>query len=110
MAVAISQRKGEVKWLIFYSRSIRSTASLRNSARQVREEQTRAAAVLVKDPDVVPVMLTIDQAREKTGLSYDFLRKLCLQGKIVSIRAGSKYLINQDALITYLNTGTVCGA
>lgn len=85
----------------------RQLAELRQA---VREEQVRTAAVPIKDPDAVPVMLTIDQAREKTGLSYDFLRKLCLQGKIVSIRAGSKYLINQDALITYLNTGTVCGA
>ena len=75
----------------------------------VKEEQTRIAAQQVKDPDTVPVMLTLDQAREKTGLSYDFLRKLCLQGKIVFIKAGSKYLINQDALITYLNTGMVCG-
>lgn len=86
----------------------RQLAELRQAVRE-EQAQARAAAGPVKDPDAVPVMLTIDQAREKTGLSYDFLRKLCLQGKIVSIRAGSKYLINQDALITYLNTGTVCG-
>ena len=84
----------------------RQLAELRQT---VKEEQTKPAAQPAKDPDMVPVMLTLDQAREKTGLSYDFLRKLCLQGKIVFIKAGSKYLINQDALITYLNTGMVCG-
>ena len=84
----------------------RQLAELRQT---VKEEQTKPAAQPAKDPDMVPVMLTLGQAREKTGLSYDFLRKLCLQGKIVFIKAGSKYLINQDALITYLNTGMVCG-
>lgn len=80
----------------------RQLAELRQA---VKEEQTRLEAQPVKDPDSVPVMLTLDQAREKTGLSYDFLRKLCLQGKIVFIKAGSKYLINQERLVSYLNDG-----
>ena len=54
--------------------------------------------------DMVPEMLTIEQTRARIpGLSYDYLRKLCLQHKIVHVRAGSKYLINFGRLVEYLN-------
>ena len=52
-----------------------------------------------------PIMMTLNQAAEATGLSYDHLRKLCLQKKIVFVRAGSKYLINADRLLEYLDKG-----
>lgn len=52
-----------------------------------------------------PIMMTLNQAAEATGLSYDHLRKLCLQKKIVFVRAGSKYLINADRLREYLDKG-----
>lgn len=52
-----------------------------------------------------PVMMTLNQAAEATGLSYDYLRKLCLQQKIVFVRAGSKYLINAERLREYLDKG-----
>ena len=51
----------------------------------------------------VPVMLTLKEASKKFNLSYDFLRKLCLQNKIIYVRAGCKYFLNQDKLISYLN-------
>ena len=51
----------------------------------------------------VPTMIGIKEASERTGLSYDFLRKLCLQGKIVHVRAGSRFLINLEKLVLYLN-------
>lgn len=55
--------------------------------------------------DMIPEMTTIEQTREKIpGLSYDYLRKLCLQHKIVHVRAGSKYLINFGRLVEYLNS------
>lgn len=54
--------------------------------------------------DPIPEMLTIEQTRARIpGLSYDYLRKLCLQHKIVHVRAGSKYLINFGRLVDYLN-------
>lgn len=53
-----------------------------------------------------PTMLTIKQAAEKTNLSYDFIRKLCLQKKIVFVRAGNKYLVNMEKLIDFLNGET----
>ena len=53
----------------------------------------------------VPIMLTIKETSEKTGLSYDYIRKLCLQRKIVFIRAGAKYLVNYSKFIDFLNRG-----
>ena len=53
---------------------------------------------------VIPEMIPIKEVCQRTGLSYNYLRTACLQGKIAHIRAGSKYLINFDRLIDYLNT------
>ena len=53
----------------------------------------------------IPKMIGIAEASKKTGLSYDFIRKLCLQDKIVYVRAGVKYLINWDKLVEFLNQG-----
>lgn len=57
----------------------------------------------------IPTMETLRAASAETGLSYDFLRKLCLSGKIVHIRAGCKILINMEKLVEYLNTGQQAG-
>ena len=53
----------------------------------------------------IPKMVTLAEASKKSGLSYDFLRKLCLQNKIVYVRAGVKFLVNWDKLIEFLNQG-----
>ena len=53
----------------------------------------------------VPVMLTIREASRKSGLSYDAIRKLCLQRRIVFIRVGTKYLINWARFMDFLNGG-----
>ena len=53
----------------------------------------------------VPRLVGITEASKQTGLSYDFIRKLCLQDKIVYVRAGVKYLINLDKLLEILNPG-----
>lgn len=53
----------------------------------------------------IPTMVTLAEASKQTGLSYDYLRKLCLMGQITHIRAGKKYLINLEKLVDYLNGG-----
>ncbi len=53
---------------------------------------------------IIPEMVTIKEASQRTGLSYDFLRKACISGKIVHIKAGSKYLINFGRLVEWLET------
>ncbi len=54
----------------------------------------------------IPTMVTLAEASKQTGLSYDYLRKLCLMDQITHIRAGKKYLINLEKLVDYLNGGT----
>lgn len=51
----------------------------------------------------VPEMVTLQVAAERTGLSYDCLRKLCINHKIVHMRAGRKYLVNMGKLIEFMN-------
>ncbi|MDY4115124.1 excisionase family DNA-binding protein [Blautia sp. HCP3S3_D9] len=53
----------------------------------------------------IPTMVSIKEASSRTGLSYDYIRKLCLQKKIVFVKAGSKYLINLEKLVIFLNDG-----
>ena len=57
----------------------------------------------MKTEQSIPVMLPIKEAAELTGLSYHFIRQLCLERKIVFVRAGNKYLINMDRFIDFLN-------
>ena len=58
----------------------------------------------------IPEMLTIRETANRTGVSYDAIRKLCLQNKIVYIRAGKKFLVNFDKFCEYLNAGEKEGA
>lgn len=51
----------------------------------------------------IPRMLGLKEAAEVTGLSYYYLRQLCLSNKAVHVRAGNKYLVNLDKLVEYLN-------
>lgn len=56
-------------------------------------------------PLKAPRMRTIDEVSKLTGLSYTFIRKLCLNGKVVHVKTGRKYLVNLDKFYEYLNTG-----
>lgn len=51
----------------------------------------------------IPQMLTIRECSDRTNISYDAIRKLCIRGKIVHIRAGNKYLVNFGKFVEYLN-------
>ncbi len=51
----------------------------------------------------LPVMKSIKEMVDLTGFSYMHLRNLCLENKIVHVRAGKKYLINYDRFCDYLN-------
>ena len=53
----------------------------------------------------VPKMVSLRTASEKTGLSYECLRQLCINGEIVHMRSGVKYLVNLKKLEEYLDVG-----
>jgi excisionase family DNA binding protein len=53
----------------------------------------------------IPIMLKIHEAATKFNLSYHFTRQLVLQKKVKYVKAGKKYLVNEQSLIDYLNEG-----
>lgn len=57
----------------------------------------------------MPIMMTLKEASAYTGLTYEALRCLCLQKKIVFVRVGKKYLVNRIKLEQYLDTGDAEG-
>lgn len=54
---------------------------------------------------VFRMMKPIKNASEETGLSYHFIRKLCLEGKIKFIKSGNKYYVNMSSLLAYCEGG-----
>ena len=63
-----------------------------------------------KEEEKAVVMLTLDECCEVAkGVSKHTIRKLCLQGKIFSIRSGEgkrgKILVSKDSLIDYFKGG-----
>ncbi len=53
----------------------------------------------------IPTMKSISECSEIVGLAKYHVRRLVLQGKVKYVRSGSKYLVNVDSLIEYLNSG-----
>ena len=60
---------------------------------------------MARQASKVPQMMPIREVAERVGMSYYFIRQLCLQDKIIYVKAGNKYLINFDRFIDYLNGG-----
>ncbi len=52
-----------------------------------------------------PVMLSIKETAQHTGLSAYFIRNLVKVDKVKYVMAGKKTLINLESVIDYLNTG-----
>ena len=71
-------------------------------------QQVEETTPYMEDNEKIPTMVTIQEAADQTGLSYDYIRKMCMQDKIVYVKVGAKRLINLDMLRQYLNRGEVC--
>jgi len=51
-------------------------------------------------------MLTINEAAERApGLSKWRIREMCVSGELPHLKAGKKYLINEQMLVGYLTKG-----
>lgn len=53
----------------------------------------------------IPTMVSIKEASRQTGISYEFIRQLIRERKIIYVRAGVKFLVNMESLVEYLSTG-----
>ena len=51
----------------------------------------------------IPILKTIGDSANATGISKYQVRQLVLNNKIKYIRSGVKYLVNLESLIDYLN-------
>lgn len=83
----------------------RAFDELQAADREIMQLQVAEPEQYTEDGDKIPTMATIQEAADQTGLSYDYIRKLCIQEKIVYIRTGKKRLVNMDKLLGYLNSG-----
>lgn len=79
-----------------------ANTTVRNNFRVIEGDNNRQS-VDNGELQKLPVMKSIKEMVELTGFSYMHLRNLCLENKIVHIRAGKKYLINYDRFCDYLN-------
>ena len=53
----------------------------------------------------IPIMKTVNEVAQITGLSKYQVRKLIFNNKVKFVKSGVKVLINLYSLIDYLNTG-----
>ncbi len=58
-----------------------------------------------RNTNILPEMLSISQAVERTNLSYEYLRFLCYSGKVNHIKCGRKYMIDSGSLAEYIKRG-----
>ena len=54
---------------------------------------------------IAPRMMTVKQLSEQTGISEFHIRRLLKSNRIKYIRTGTKYLVNFDKFVEYLNNG-----
>ena len=54
-----------------------------------------------------PRMETIAKTAKLLGVAEHFVRKKVLDGEIIAIKAGNRYLVNVDKFVEYLNTSRV---
>lgn len=52
--------------------------------------------------NTIPRMLTITEAAKESNMSYNSVRQLCIDGKVKTIKIGTKWMINCESFITYL--------
>lgn len=52
----------------------------------------------------IPTMLSIPDTAKRTGLAKSYIRQLCWDRKISFVKSGSKYLVNFEKFIEFLNT------
>jgi len=51
----------------------------------------------------MPMMASLYDAAEQTGMSYWWLRNKCLDGTLVHVKSGNKIMVNMPLLLDYLN-------
>ena len=58
-----------------------------------------------QDKIQIPTMLTIQETANLFHLSYFFVRRAVVEGKVPYVKTGKKYLINAERFTGWLNNG-----
>ena len=58
----------------------------------------------------IPKMLTIEETAKTFNLPKNFVRQAVLDGRIIHVKAGKKFLINAHKVEEWLNTGDMSPA
>ena len=77
---------------------------MRNLAKQAKRQLSlqKRKEVVTKLPEA-PILLTLNQLSEKTGLSFSTLRKMIVEEKqIPYIKVGNVYRINYELFLKYI--------
>jgi excisionase family DNA binding protein len=53
--------------------------------------------------DYIPTMLTIRECSDRTGISYGTIRRWIASGDVTAVHAGSKYYVNWNKFLAFLN-------
>lgn len=56
-----------------------------------------------------PTMATIENTAKMFGFSNYMIRQKVLSGEIVAVKCGSRYLVNIDKFVEYLNSNRING-
>lgn len=93
----------------------KAAAALYGFQETVKFTEFRAAPIkepintkVVEQPKIdtsIPHMMTIRGIAKETGLAESAVRKMVKEGKIPSIKAGKKYLINYSKVCDLINQG-----
>lgn len=70
----------------------------------IRRERKLEAAAMGENL-TIPIMLTVRETAERFNLPVHFVRVCVGNGSFVSVRAGRKFLINAESVVTFLSTG-----
>lgn len=64
----------------------------------MNEPQTNA-----NEPQTIPKMVTVKEAAKLTGMTEYFIRSKLRNNEIVYVKTGTKYLINFNLFVDFLN-------
>lgn len=97
----MKQATGKAVWGM---KANNQAVQLRKLAIQAKRQLTRKKRQeSIENAPNPPLLLSLNELQKKTGLNYNFLRKMIIEEKkVVYVKVGSKYLINYNSFLELL--------
>ena len=78
-----------------------------NTTLNIEELQLASNGTQHTATDIVPHMITIAETARKYGVAAHFVRQLVSSGRVIAVRAGRKFLVNDVKFAEFLNTSRI---